>query len=168
MRPKRSSTSTAAPPVELGSRVTPTWTTLREPRSMMKTRRSAETTDRRLGGSHTPHEQNCLVPPRHQPCEQHHEPALVRHELRTLGRSSSNDELLPEQHVFSDELLAGADRVPDQSYEQRGGRVAARTMASTRPMIRVVAAQTRWMRAESKACFCSIASFRSSLAPSDS
>jgi hypothetical protein len=62
---------------------------------------------------------DCALPMANEPCQEDHEPALVRLEARPRNRSRGDNELLAEKRVLRDELLARPKRFLDESDQER-------------------------------------------------
>src|SRR5262249_22809314 len=65
------------------------------------------------------HEKDGVPPVRHETRQQHRKPALVDGKSVALGRTSSDDELLAQERVLSDEVLARTGQIPHQSNHYR-------------------------------------------------
>ncbi len=64
-------------------------------------------------------QENCALPMANEPCQKHHEPALVRLEARARDRARGDHELLAQKRVLREELLARPERVFYEPDEKR-------------------------------------------------
>ncbi|GMV19291.1 MAG: hypothetical protein HS104_30415 [Polyangiaceae bacterium] len=64
-------------------------------------------------------QKNGALPVSHETRQENHHASLVRLELRLSERASSDDELLAQKRILGDQLLASAERILDQTGDER-------------------------------------------------